>query len=217
MKEHLKKAHLLEGLSEETLDIIIEHLMPTFKTYKKNDVLLRAGEPFNSVGFLISGKIAGFRLDYEGNVTLHQIFDDHKTFGFEISATPTQISPLYLKCLTDSKIILLPYKELITLASIPTQDKLKLMENLTQLLANENMRKLYKIEFLAEKSIRRKIRLYLSFMAEKTGSHTFEIPFNRNELAQYLNVNRSALSAELSRMQNEGLIAYTKNKFTLNL
>jgi len=111
-----------------------------------------------------------------------------------------------------------PYSELTTDDRLSTEFRNKLMYNMLTLLANENMRRMYKIELLCQKSLRERVLTYLRFVARKKGtSSSFTIPFNREQLAQYLNVNRSALSHELSLMQQEGLISFKKNCFTLHI
>jgi CRP-like cAMP-binding protein len=91
------------------------------------------------------------------------------------------------------------------------------LRSLLNLVAQENMKKEYRLAILAQNGLRDRIRTYLTMQARKRGQSTFEIPFSREELASFLCVNRSALSHELSKMQAEGLIQFRKNRFTLNI
>jgi CRP-like cAMP-binding protein len=215
--QSVKDSRILMGLSRNAYKIIFESLTPGYHEFGKNELIIREGDIFDAVGIVIHGKIAGKRLDYEGNASLEQILVPPSSFGFEIAATPSQVSPIYLKCLEQTTVLIIPYKKLLACSKLLDADKITILENLSQLLANDNIRKLYKIELLTQKSMRKRILMYLNFMSDRAGSQSFEIPFNRNQLAQYLNLNRSALSAELAQMKKENLIDYHKNNFTLKL
>lgn len=96
-----------------------------------------------------------------------------------------------------------------------TPDQARFTGNLLALMAEKNRLLTEKIRYLTQRSTRQKIMLYLSAMARKKGKATFVLPFNRQQMADFLSVDRSALSAELSKMKKEGLIDYHKDKFTL--
>ena len=90
-----------------------------------------------------------------------------------------------------------------------------LQRNLLTILSDSNLRKHYRLAILAQRGLRDRVLVYLTMQSERRGTHTFRIPFSREELAAFLCVNRSALSHELSRMEAEGLIRFRKNEFTL--
>ena len=90
-----------------------------------------------------------------------------------------------------------------------------MIQNLLKVIAGRNLTLTTKIDHMSKKTIREKVLSYLSYQAEKQGKNRFEIPFNRQQLADYLAVDRSALSAELSKMQKEKLISYDRNHFNL--
>ena len=92
-----------------------------------------------------------------------------------------------------------------------------LISNLFKILSKENIELIEKIENISQKTIRDKLLTYLSNEGQKHKSNIFEIPFNRQELADYLNIDRSAMSFELSKLKSEGLINYKKNKFVLKV
>ena len=91
-----------------------------------------------------------------------------------------------------------------------------MLRNLIRVLAKKNIALTDKIRHMTKKTTRARVMSYLSEVAAETGKNTFEIPFNRQEMADYLSVERSALSATLSGMQAEGLITFRKNRFTLH-
>ncbi len=215
MKNIMNNSKLFESFTSDECEEICKLSAPMIRHYIKNEIIINEGDRVDFIGIVQSGKIVSKRTDSEGNVSLQNILEPFQMFGFEIAATPSKISPLRLKCLTDSTVFMFHYSDLIAKDVLPEKYRLKIMDNLVTLLANENMRRMYKIELLCQRSLRERIVMYLRFMARKTGSESFAIPFDRSQLAQYLNVNRSALSTELSHMKSEGLIQFDKNKFTI--
>jgi CRP-like cAMP-binding protein len=214
----MRQTKLFEGFSLKDCENIISIVKPHYKSFLKNEVLIQDGDTVDYVGIVCNGKIITAKLDYEGNASLLYMLEPPKIFGLEVAATPTQISSITVTSIEDTWVAMFPYSELTTDDRLSTEFRNKLMYNMLTLLANENMRRMYKIELLCQKSLRERVLTYLRFVARKKGtSSSFTIPFNREQLAQYLNVNRSALSHELSLMQQEGLISFKKNCFTLHI
>lgn len=212
----MSKSKLLEGFSEKECGIILSQMNPRYKQFSKDEVLFQDGDKVNYVGIVCSGKITTAKLDHEGNASLLYILEPPKLLGLEIAATPSQISSIIATTAEDASVVMFSYGELTTQDRLPMETRNRIMHNMLTLLANENMRRMYKIDLLCHKSLRERILTYLRFVARKKGtSSSFTIPFNRDQLAQYLNVNRSALSHELALMQREELISFKKNKFTL--
>lgn len=211
----MARAKLFAAFTFEECEAIHALTKPSSRNYLKNEIIINEGDYVDFIGIIQRGQIVSKRMDLQGNVSLQSILEPFQLFGFEIAATPTKISPLRLKCLSDSTVLIFKYSDLISKDILPEKYRLKIMDNLVTLLANENMRRMYKIELLCQKSLRERIVMYLRFMAQKAGSEAFTIPFDRSQLAQYLNVNRSALSTELSHMKSEGLIQFDKNKFII--
>jgi CRP-like cAMP-binding protein len=214
----MRQTKLFEGFSPKDCETTLSKVKPQYKSFLKNEVLIQDGDTVNYVGIVCSGKIITAKLDYEGNASLLYMLEPPKIFGLEIASTPTQISSITVTSLEDTWVAMFPYSELTIEDRLPNEFRNKLMYNMLTLLANENMRRMYKIELLCHKSLRERVLIYLRFVARKKGTpSSFTIPFNRDQLAQYLNVNRSALSHELALMQQEGLISFNKNWFTLHV
>ena len=115
-----------------------------------------------------------------------------------------------------SKLLILGYEKCTTMCqNVCTKHRL-LINNLFEILSKENIELLQKIENISQKTIREKLLTYLSNESRRNKSNIFEIPFNRQDLADYLNIDRSAMSFELSKMQKEGFIKVDKNKFILS-
>lgn len=115
----------------------------------------------------------------------------------------------------DTEILFLDVKRILTICSSACSFHTRLIRNLLTILAEKNLMLTHKMEHMAQKSTRDKVLSYLSLEAEKQGGPEFAIPFNRQQLADYLSVDRSAMSRELSRMKAEGLLDYHRNRFRL--
>lgn len=214
----MMQSKLFEGFKTKDCETVLSLINPRFKSLLKNEVLIQDGDKVDYVGVVCNGKIVTAKLDNEGNASLLYMLEPPKLFGLEIAATPTQISSITVTAIEDTLVALFSYAKLTIGGSLSGEFRNKLMHNMLTVLANENMRRMYKIDLLCHKSLRERILTYLRFVAQKTGAvSSFIIPFNRDQLAQYLNVNRSALSHELSLMQQEGLISFKKNNFTLHV
>ena len=134
-------------------------------------------------------------------------------FGEAIFCSNDPKSPVTVTSVSNSTVTYLSYNKIMGLCSHVCTFHTKLISNLVRVIANKNLFLNFKIELLSARSIREKLNIYFSKQIELKKSTKFEIPFSRAELANFLNVNRSALSRELSIMQREGIIKFNKNKF----
>ena len=116
---------------------------------------------------------------------------------------------------SDSEVLMLPLGRMLFDSNTNSKASQRLMCNIVSILADNNTRLIEKTEILCKKTLRSKILAYLEQEARNNGSHRFTIPFNRTDLANYLDADRSALTRELARMREEGLIDYNKNTFEL--
>jgi CRP-like cAMP-binding protein len=114
-----------------------------------------------------------------------------------------------------SELLCFKYDAMMEKDALPEDLRERLYENIIHVLANENIKKLYKINVLYKRSLRERILSFLQNIATRTGSDSFRINMDREQFAQYLGVNRSALSHELSRMRQEGIISCRKDFFEL--
>ncbi|HCW22335.1 MAG TPA: Crp/Fnr family transcriptional regulator, partial [Lachnospiraceae bacterium] len=116
---------------------------------------------------------------------------------------------------TDSKAVYFPFHRMLTMCGSACSFHQRLIENMVFLLADKNTRLMAKLEILSKRTLTQKILSLLSFEAQRAGSLYFTLPMNRDEMAEYLCVNRSALSRELSLMKDKGLIDYDRNTFRI--
>lgn len=211
----LTKTKLLSGISPEDIKTLLPLLNVQIKQYEKGAILVNLDDIIDYIGIVLYGELSVFKEDVYGHLNLIHKAKVNKLFGIEVACTPTQVSPLVISCFSDAQVLTFPFHIIGSPGTVPDYFRCQILKNILELVANANMRQLYKIDILSNKSLRDRIVLYLSLQARRKKTKDIRIPFNREEFAAYLCVDRSALSRELSRMQNEGLIRYKKNRFEL--
>jgi CRP-like cAMP-binding protein len=167
------------------------------------------------VGIVLSGSAFVLQEDYWGNRNILSNIGVGGIFGESFSCAEAAALPVSVIAKEDSVILLINVKKILTICSTACAFHTSLIMNLMRILANKNRYLTRKIEHITKKTTREKVLSFLSECAVQGGKNTFEIEFNRQELADYLSVERSALSAVLSKMKEEGIIDYYKNTFRL--
>lgn len=208
---------LFEDFTQAECEMVCSLLQPDFVSFSKNEIIVNEGDQVDYFAIVCSGKVIKQKIGCEGNTLLIEILENPKLFGIEIAASSTQVSPLTICSAEESSVLRFKYDQILNQEFIPEKYRIKVLNNLINLMANDNVKKLYKIEVLSQKSLRTKILMHLQLMKEKTGMQTFSIGMDREQFAQYLCVNRSSLSHELGLMRAEGLISFKKDLFTINM
>ena len=198
-------------------DIIRQELLPlsTRQPYRKGAGIIEPGDRMEQFGLILSGSIHLMHLYPSGKYSLFNRLGENKVFGADLVCTGTQISRYSAQAARTSVILYFPSDMLLMPGMISEISREKIRARLLTLISNENIKKEYHIAILSQTGIRNRILTYLTMQADKKQSPAFEIPFSREGMAAYLCMNRSALSHELSRMQQEGIISFRKNRFTL--
>lgn len=211
---------LFRDLNREELPRILLHLNGTIHAFGRGDRLdeLMCAHPDQTLGCVLSGWAQVYKYDLWGNQSIldflmpnyllgcYNVFTDANLTDFRTIATEPG-----LVLLLDGGVLLHPPAD----SDFPLLAKLE--KNLIALLSERSWRMLKKVDILSASSLREKILLYLSYEATYFGSMTFDIPFNRQEFADYLYIDRSSLSRELGRLKAEGVIDFERNHFTLFL
>lgn len=213
--DNLVHAKLFQGLNRGVLAKIFPLLNVRIFHTNKGMILVHPNDTVNFIGLLLSGNLSASEQDINGKSNLIKKIYPYEIFAAEIACTPSQTSPIEIACTTDAEIMTFPYHLLSAKSAVPDEYRCTLLKNILDIMANSYIRQLYKIEILSKKSLRDRIILYLAFQAKRSASNSFHISFNREELATYLCVDRSALSRELGKMQKEGLITFKKNSFQI--
>ena len=205
---------IFNGINEGEYEELAAGACVRVSEYKKDSIIFRTGDTTEEFGILLSGKIHIENIDLWGNrIILHNISVGQsfaETYAF--CKVPMMVD---VSAVEDSKALMINLTKLLSPANSAKSWYAKLTYNLLSLSTNKNLVLTNRIFCISSKGIRTKVMTYLSSEAIRAGSEQFTIPFDRQQMADYLNVERSALSKELGRMRDEGLLAFRKNKFSL--
>lgn len=214
-KYHLSNTSLFRGFTEEETKSVLKCLSAVQKSYKKEEYIFHMGDTITSVGLVLSGSVQVIRDDYWGNRQIMAGIGEGQIFGESYACAKGEPLMVGVIAAEHTQVMFLEVGKLLTVCSIACQYHSRLIQNLLTVIAGRNLTLTTKIDHMSKKTIREKVLSYLSYQAGKQGESRFEIPFNRQQLADYLAVDRSALSAELSRMRKEKLLLFDRNRFTL--
>lgn len=219
MKEYFNQlinTTLFEGISKTDLLSLLKLLSTNKKYYQKGATIYEIGDYINQIGFILSGSVTLLKCDYWGNQKILSHVEHNEIFG-EVYACIKK-EPLNISVIAnqDSEILFFDIGSLNTEVISKHLYANKFIFNLLQEIAKKTYLLTRKIEHTTQHTTREKLLSYLSDQSLKKRSNSFDIPFNRQELADYLSVDRSAMSFELSKMKNEGILNFHKNKFILN-
>lgn len=212
--ETLKNCALFYGLTEEQISSVLKDLNIIVRDYKKNEYVYHQGQVIENIGIILSGNAQIISTDYFGNDSIYSVISNGDMFGEALFAIQNRKMPFSIVATRESRILFIKKSQLFA-DHIKTEENNIIIKNLIYILAEKTLKFRQTIEHVTRRTTRQKVLSYLSHMANTTNSETFSIPFNRQQLADYLAVERSALSAELSRMKQDGLIEYKKNIFTI--
>ena len=218
MLKHLdiiKKSILFNGLSEAEVVELIEKLEMHLRHLDKDEYWACEGSKVKEIGIILEGSLSVYKTASDGRENLLQKIGRRSVTGIEFVSTRSGISPYDIKAAEETKLCQFNWSYIENSGVISEKIRLRILRNMLMLVSHENIRKTNKIDILMQKGIRNKVMAYLSIQKSKHGKDTFFIPFSREELAAYLCVNRSALSHELTKMEEEGLIIFKLNQFTV--
>ncbi len=215
MTSNLKDVALFHDIREEDLPSLLQCLNAHVKTFDKGEIIFMEGDRATAVGLVKSGNVQLVKEDIWGNRTIVAYVADGELFAEAYSCMPDGILQVGAVAMAKSKIMLIDYQRVVTTCPSSCSFHTQLIRNMMGILAENNIRLNRKIEHTSKRTTREKLMSYLMERARSTNSNRFEIPFNRQELADYLNVERSAMSAELGRMRDDGLLQFHKNRFEI--
>jgi len=218
MRQHLpviKNATLFAGIKEEEILPMLDCLSATVAKYKKQQFIFREGEPVRNTGLLLSGMIHVIKEDFWGNRTILTEIKPGQLFAETYACMQSEPMESSVMAVEECHVMWLNCRKIITVCSSNCVFHNRLIGNLLRILAGKNLALTRKMEHLTKRTTREKLLSYLSEQAQLKESSEFDIPFNRQQLADYLSVDRSAMSSELGRMKKDGLLDFSKNHFIL--
>lgn len=211
----LARTNLFRGTSVEEIDAMLHCLQAEEKNFAKNDVIYHAGNVVTSLGIVLSGSVFIENDDFWGNKNVLDVISPGHVFAEAYASIPGEPLMFNIVAREATEVLFLNVQKILQVCPNSCSHHNKLIQNLLSTTAQKTLTLSRRSLHTAPKSIRGRLLSYLSFQAIKHGSRDFVIPFNRQQLADYLNVDRSALSNELSKMQKDGLLKVEKNHFYL--
>ena len=216
-KDFLKKTVIFRGMNDDELDAALSALNSSEKKYTKDEVILHAGSITNMMGLVLEGTVRIESNDMWGNRTILSHVGEGQVFAETYAMAKDE--PMLVDAVANEKckILMLRIGSPGSCSQDPSLWRLKLTTNILDVFMRKNLMLAGRSFHTSPKSIRGRVMAYLNSVSLQNGSDEFDIPFDRQQLADYLNVERTALSKELGKMQKDGLIKTKKRHFSLLL
>ncbi|NCB92301.1 MAG: Crp/Fnr family transcriptional regulator [Clostridia bacterium] len=214
--EKFVQTPIFMGIKPEELDVMLKCLGTYKRKYKKGTRIFQQGDKLQELGLVLTGKVHIVKLDVWGKESILGESGPGQVFGETYACRSDEPLMVDVAAVEDTEILFLSVKRILTTCSSSCQFHNRLINNLVYVMAGKNLNLSRKIDCITPRSIRERILSYLSYEAIKQGSCIVDISFSRQQLADYLAVDRSALSSELSKMQKDGLLEYNKNHFEIH-
>lgn len=213
--EFLSRTQLFAGSSPAEIESMLGCLDARERHYEAGVYIHRMGDIIKTVGLVVEGSVRVESVDVWGNVSVMGAMSAGSMFGEAYAAVPDEPLMVDVIAAEDSTVLFLNLKKVLTTCPHACPNHSRTSNNMTAIIARHSLALSRRIFHVAPKTIRGKVLAYLSDMAERAGKREFDIPFDRQQFADYLGVDRSALSAELSRMQKAGLIETHRSHFVV--
>ena len=202
----LSQCTLFEGIGQSDRNALMECLNGRTINIPKGNPVFLEGDPARFVGVVLSGTVQVVREDYYGNRSVMAVLQPGELFAEVFSCAGLETVPVSVFALTDSEVLLLDCRRVVTSCSNSCHFHSLLMKNLLQEMARKNLALSQKIRYMSRKTTKEKLMAYLLDQAKQQGSTEFVIPHSRQSLADYLGVERSAMSAEIGKLKKSGQI-----------
>ncbi|WP_283169601.1 Crp/Fnr family transcriptional regulator [Curtanaerobium respiraculi] len=213
--EFLARAPLFRGAQPQQINGMLGCLGATQRAYAKGELILRRGQRAKTMGLVLAGSVSIESSDISGSVSVLGHVGPGRVFAETYAALPEEPMVVDVVALEPTRVLFLNVAQVMHTCSHACAHHQLIADNLFAIFARKNLGLSQRIFSSAPKSIRGKVLAYLAFQASANQSLEFDIPFNRQQLADYLGVDRSALSAELSHMAKEGILETRRSHFRL--
>ena len=218
MKKYLKalqNCSLFRGISEERLFTMLTCLGARVESFDKKYTVFAEGSPARYIGIVLSGTVQIVQIDYYGNRSILSHMKESDVFAEAFACAEMTALPISVVATEPCEVMLIECSHILHTCSNNCGFHQQLIFNMMKDLANKTILFHQKIEVVSQRTTRDKIMTYLSQEARKAGKNSFDIPYDRQALADYLEIDRSGMSAEISKLKKEGVIESHKNHFEL--
>ncbi len=218
MKENIaliKNAPLFRGVGETEAEAMLGCLSPSFQSYQKGAYIYRQGESITRMGMVLSGGVHIQEEDFWGNRSIIAHAGPGQSFGEVYACLRGESLRFSVIAAESCSVMFLDAMRLLSTCGASCRFHNQVIQNLLAEMARHNAELAAKLSHLSQRTTRGKLLSYLSEQSLRQGSASFDIPYNRQQLADYLCVDRSAMSNELSRLRDEGVLEFERNHFHL--
>lgn len=217
MIESLRKCEIFKEVSDSSFKCAITVTEPYYRDLRKNEILVKENEEFTKLALVESGKFVSVRGDYGGRATMIKEFNKGDLIGLNIVFSKTKKSPTIVQATaSENRLILIDLKSVLSPTYPDKRLQFTLHTNLMCAIAEDSVKNIYKIDIVSKKTIRERVIAYLFVLMKKRYNTAFRVDMDREHMAQYLDVTRSALSHELSKMRADGLIECERDWFSIS-
>lgn len=211
----LKKCRLFYNTEEQDILTMLNCLGARIVDYPRDSFVFHEGQPAEDLGIVLAGSVQIIKEDQEGNRTILGRTEESQLFGEAFACADLPALPVSVIAPERSTVLFLNCRRITSTCSHNCSFHRQIIFNLLKIIASKNLAFQQKIEITSRRTTREKLLTYLNIQAEQNHSRSFTIPFNRQELADYLEVERSAMSAEISKLKKDGILTCTRSDFTL--
>ena len=211
----LKLCPLFNGLDEEKLSTMLNCLGAKVESFDKKYTIFSEGKPQKYIGILLSGSAQIIQIDYFGNRSILSDIEAGNSFAEAFACDDNSILPVSIIANEPCEVMFINSRHILHTCTNCCDFHQQLIYNLMKELAKKNIAFYQKIDVTSKRTTREKLLTYLAYQAKRAGSNRFTIPFDRQALADYLEVDRSGLSVEISKLKKEGVLDTHKNLFEL--
>ena len=211
----IRSSQLFSGIFENELTAMLSCLKAEKKDFPKETFVLRAGDTAESIGLVLSGSVLIIQEDIWGNRNILSKVGPGQTFAAAFACAPGSVLNVSVSAETPVTVMFLNIKRVLNVCPSACTHHSRMIRNLLGELAEKNLRFGEKLTHMGQRTTRAKLMSYFSAEAQRLGKYEFDIPFSRQQLADYLAVERSGLSLELGKMRSEGLLDFHKSHFVL--
>ena len=218
MKEFFPVLHmaaLFSGISDDELAVMLSYLGARIDTFPKGARLLRAGESVEEVGLVLAGSALVVQEDIWGNRSILSKIGPGQTFAEGVACAPGSVLYVSVEAESAVTVMFLHISRVLSVCPSACSHHSQIIRNLLGELSEKNLRLIEKLTHMGQRTTRAKLMSYFSAEALRRGGFEFDIPVSRQQLADYLGVERSGLSVELGKMRDEGLLDFHKSHFLL--
>ena len=213
----LSASPLFSGISEAEVTAMLACLRAETKAFPKDAFLLRAGDTAGAIGLVLSGSVLIVQEDIWGNRNILSKAGPGQTFAAAFACAPGAALNASVVAEQPVTVLFLDVQRILNVCPSACAHHSRIIRNLLRELAEKSLRFSEKLTHMGQRTTRAKLLSYLSAEAQRLGAYEFDIPFSRQQLADYLGVERSGLSLELGKLQREGLLDFHKSHFRLNV